>query len=160
MSELINQSDCFWLVEGKSQEQIRTDIQKIEELMSLAPSVETPIRHYRVGRLYAREMFIPAGTVVVGKIHAGESLSICSMGDISVMTELGAKRIQAPFTTEALAGIKRVGFAHSDTVWVSIHETDCETIEEIEAALTVKSYNDLQIDSEVLLCHSEQSQGQ
>lgn len=156
MSELINNEECFWCVVDKSQEQIRADIQKIEEIMALAPAVETPIRHYKVGRLYAREMFIPAGTVVVGKIHSGESLSICSMGDISVMTELGVKRIKAPFTTEAMAGIKRVGFAHSDTVWVSIHETEAESIEDIEAELTVKSYNDLKLDSEVLLCHSEQ----
>ena len=156
MSDLINPDDCFWTTAGKTQEQIRQDIIDIESIMQEAPEAECPIKHYKVGNLYAREMFIPAGTVVVGKIHAGESLSICSAGDISVMTELGVKRIKAPFTTEAMAGIKRVGFAHADTVWISIHETQLDNIEEIENELTVKSYNDLKIDSEVLLCHSEQ----
>jgi len=145
-------NDCFWLTAGKSQEELRASILNIEGMMHLVAGEDLPVKHYKIGNLYAREMFIPAGTVVVGKIHKGESISICSMGDISVMTELGAKRIKAPYTGEAMEGIKRVGFAHADTVWVSVHITALTDIDEIEQELTANNYEELRS----LLCHSEQ----
>jgi hypothetical protein len=154
MSELIDTGECFFNVAAKSQEDLRKDIFDIERILldhvgDGCPPADLPIKHYRIGRLYAREVFIPAGTMLVGKIHSGESISVCSMGDISVMTELGAQRIKAPFTGTAEAGIKRVGYAHSDTIWISIHETDCENIEDLEDALTTLSYSDFKKIGEI-----------
>jgi hypothetical protein len=146
MSELIDTGECFFNVAEKSQEDLRKDIFDIERIIldhvgDGDPLADFPVKHYRIGNLYAREAFIPAGHMLVGKIHSGVSISVCSMGDISVMTELGVQRIKAPFTCTAEAGIKRVGYTHSDTIWISIHETDCENIEDLENELTDKSYN-------------------
>jgi hypothetical protein len=154
MSELIDTGECFFNVAEKSQEDLRKDIFDIERILldhvgDGCPPADFPVKHYRIGRLYAREVFIPAGTMLVGKIHSGESISVCSMGDISVMTELGVQRIKAPFTCTAEAGIKRVGYAHSDTIWISIHETDCENIEDLEGALTTLSYSDFKKIGEI-----------
>jgi hypothetical protein len=68
--------------------------------------------HYFAKGLYAREISIPKGTLLTGKIHRSEHLNIISKGDISVVTESGTRRIKAPFTMVSQPGTKRVGYAH------------------------------------------------
>lgn len=101
------------------------------------PQVEIPPRHYFAQGLYAREITIPAGTVLTGKVHAAEHLNIISQGDITVWTEDGMKRLQAPFCLVSRPGTKRVGFAHTDTVWTTIHATTETDLAALERELIV-----------------------
>ena len=103
---------------------IREKIARLETAMMQFEQVDIPPIHYFAKGLYAREIFIPAGTLLTGKIHKREHLNIISQGDISVMTEEGVKRISAPFAMVSKPGIKRVGYAHEDTVWTTIHATE------------------------------------
>lgn len=110
----------------------RAQIDRLEEELLKHPQVEIPPRHYFAAGLYAREITIPAGTMLTGKIHRTEHLNIISKGDITVWTEDGMKRLQAPFCLVSRPGTKRVGYAHTDTVWTTIHattETDLEALE-------------------------------
>jgi hypothetical protein len=65
-----------------------------------------------------------------------------SQGDMSVMTEDGVKRVQAPFTVVSPAGTKRIAFAHSDTVWTTISATDETDLDKIEDLLVADSEDD------------------
>ena len=112
---------------------MRAKVNAAQEVMFTMPQVETPLKHYFAKGVYAREMFIPKDTVLVGKIHKYENLSIMSKGDLSVLTEEGVKRVQAPFTIVAPPGTKRIAYAHEDTIWTSIHGTDETDLEKIEA---------------------------
>jgi quercetin dioxygenase-like cupin family protein len=121
-------------------EQIKRCEQAIAE--RLEPVEIEPV-HYFADGLYGREITIPAGTVLTGKIHRGEHLNFLMKGDITVWTEDGMKRLQAPAVIVSKPGTKRVGFAHTDTVWVTVHaseETDLAALEatliEPEAAIT------------------------
>ena len=96
---------------------------------------ELPIKHYVYAGIYAREMFIPEGTVLTGKIHLADHICTLSQGDISVMTDDGIKRIKAPYTFIAKCGIKKIGYAHSDCTFTTYHTTDLTDIEEIENEL-------------------------
>jgi hypothetical protein len=110
-------------------------------------------RHYFAQGLYAREILIPKGCTLTGKIHLFEHLNIISKGDISVMTEDGIKRIQAPATIVSKPGIKRVGYAHDDTVWTTIHacsETDAAKIEDL---LVVETFEQFEALKEGESCH-------
>jgi hypothetical protein len=101
--------------------------------------------HYFAGGLYAREITIPKGTCLTGKIHLFEHLNIISKGDISVMTDEGIKRIVAPATIVSKPGIKRVGYAHEDTVWTTIlvcTETDPD---KAEAMLVVETFEQFEL---------------
>ena len=112
---------------------IRHFISEAERKIALMPPVDPVMRHHFSKGIYAREMFIPAGTVLTGKIHRHEHLNIISCGDISVLTEEGPRRIVAPYTVVSAPGTKRLGYAHADTVWTTIHathETDLELLEE------------------------------
>lgn len=93
---------------------------------------ELPLVHHFAKGLYAREMHIPAGMTLTGKIHKHEQINILSKGDISVLTEDGVKRVQAPFTVVSPAGTKRVAFAHTDCVWTTILPTDEKNVDRIE----------------------------
>ncbi len=111
--------------------------------------VEIEPVHYFADGLYGREITIPAGTMLTGKIHRGEHMNFLMKGDITVWTEDGMKRLQAPAVIVSKPGTKRVGFAHTDTVWVCVHasqETDLAALEvqliEPEAALTTDGENE------------------
>jgi hypothetical protein len=129
----------------------RDKIFAFEDELRKYPQVELPLVHRFSKGLYAREMFIPMGTIAVGKIHRYECLSIVSMGDITILTEHGAQRVQAPHTSVSPAGVKRVAYAHADTVLTTVHATDETDLERLEAELILKSYDSLPTQEEMLL---------
>ncbi len=122
---------------------VRDKILILEAEMKKCDQVEIKPVHYFAKGLYAREIFIPKGVLLTGKIHRTEHLNIISKGDISVVTETGTKRIKAPFTMVSQPGTKRVGYAHEDTVWTTIHNIDETDLEKIETALIAPSFEEL-----------------
>src|ERR1035437_9271642 len=117
----------------------REVVNALELEMLKMPQLDLPIKHYFSPGIYARELFIPAGTLLTGKIHKFEQLNIMSQGDMSVLTESGIKRVQAPFTIVSPAGTKRIAFAHTDTVWTTIHATEETDLDKIEGLLVANS---------------------
>jgi hypothetical protein len=107
---------------------VREKLAALEAEMKKYPSVEIKTTHHFAKGVYAREIFIPKGTLLTGKIHKTEHLNIVSQGDISVLTENGPKRVKAPFAMVSQAGIKRAGYAHEDTVWTTIHANVLEEV--------------------------------
>ena len=123
---------------------VRERILHLEKAMQQSPcQVELPPRHYFANGLYAREITIPKGTLLTGKIHKTEHLNIVSKGDISVLTEDGPKRVRAPFTMVSRPGTKRVGYAHEETVWTTIHATQETDLDKIEADLIATDFESL-----------------
>lgn len=129
---------------------IRSKIFALEAAMLREPSVYAsggerdiddlcPVKHHFSQGVYAREMFIPKGTVLTGKIHKYEQLNIMSQGELSVLTEDGIKRVKAPFTIVSPPGTKRVAYAHEDTIWTTIHGTDETDLEKLEAHFVAQS---------------------
>lgn len=82
------------------------------------------VKHTFQDGVYMRELFIPAGTLVVGKIHKLPCLNIVSMGKLSLLTEFGSRIVSAGYTAPSQAGIQKVGYAHEDTVFVNVFRTD------------------------------------
>lgn len=123
-------------IEGmKTPLELREKIDQLEDLMLEEPQIEIPTVHRFADGLYAREVTIPKGALVTGKIHKTEHINVVSKGDISVLTPEGMKRIKAPCTFVAPAGTKRVGFAHEETVWTTFHATEETDLDRLEADL-------------------------
>lgn len=95
--------------------------------------------HLVHGGLYARTMKVKAGMLVIGKVHLKDHVCFLTKGDISVMTDEGMMRVEAPFSLACKAGIKRIGLAHTDTEWVSVHLSNLTDIKELEDELTIDS---------------------
>lgn len=112
---------------------MRAEVCAIEGLMRKGQTIELPVVNYFSKGVYAREMHIPKGTVVSGKIHKHFNLNIMSKGELSVLTENGVVRVKAPYTLVSPPGTKRIAYAHEDTIWTTIHGTDETDVDKIEA---------------------------
>jgi hypothetical protein len=121
---------------------------RLEREIGKLPQCELPIRHHFIKSPlpvtggYAREMTIPQGVALVGRVHKHPCINIVSKGDISVTTDDGVKRIQAPYTFVSAAGTKRAGYAHEETVWTTFHLTDETDTDKIEDALGTFTYEE------------------
>ena len=111
----------------------------LERAMIQMPQVALRLEHYFSDGVYARELHIPKGTLLTGKIHKYANLNIVSKGDVSVLIDGQIKRVQAPFTLVAPPGAKRIIYAHEDSIWTTIHCTDETDLDKIEAHFTAVS---------------------
>lgn len=118
---------------------LRGKVLKLEHAMQAMEQIDIPIKHYFSQGVYAREMTVPKGATVVGKIHKYEQLNILSAGEVSVVTDEGVQRVKAPFTLVAPPGAKRAFYAHEDSVWTVIHGTEERDVEKIELQFIAQS---------------------
>lgn len=121
------------VVKPKSALELRGKVFQLEQKMLEQPQLDLPVKHHFSQGVYGRELFIPAGTLLTGKIHKYEQLNILSQGEMSVLTEEGVKRVKAPFHIVAPAGTKRIAYAHTDCTWTTIHQTELRDVDQIEA---------------------------
>lgn len=122
---------------------IRKRIEQLERAMLEHPQVEIEPRHIMADGLYAREITIPRGVLMTGKIHKRGHLNFISKGAITVLTEDGIEFLKAPAVIRSRPGTKRVGFAHEETVWTTVHATNETDLEKIEEELVTMSYEDV-----------------
>ena len=116
--------------------------QKIDEVEAAIASgldrVEMPVRHIFTPGMYAREIFMPAGTLLTSKIHKTEHPYVVSQGIAHVFIEgVGWQRIAAPHTGITKPMTRRVLLIESDCIWTTFHATDKTSVEEIEKEIIV-----------------------
>jgi len=126
----------------------RNSIDALEEAMRALPDqidvASMDVRHHITDSgLYAREMIIPAGIVITGKIKKHEHISVISAGFVTEVTDAGLQRIKAPYTMVSKPGTKRVVWAHTDTVWTTIHASAETDLTKLEADLIAMTYDDV-----------------
>ncbi|MDZ4290744.1 MAG: hypothetical protein U1C47_02340 [Hydrogenophaga sp.] len=108
----------------------------LESLLLQGPNqIELETLHLIHAGMYARTIFIPAGTVLTGALI--DVANICTVcGDITVTTSDVAKRFTGYHVIPASAGHKRAGFAHADTWWTTLVRTDLKDVPSIENDVT------------------------
>ena len=100
--------------------------------------------------MYGRELAMPAGAIIVGKIHKYPVFNVLLKGKLAVVSEDGQKVLEAPATYMSEAGVRRVGYVLEDCVWLNVVLTDKvgeEFVDEITDFHTTDSYDNLSIDS-------------
>jgi quercetin dioxygenase-like cupin family protein len=123
------------LAEIPDQPVSRDRIAALETELRKLPQADVPTEHTFGPGFYARTITLEPGTVLTGKVHSTEHIFIVSKGDITLVTEEGRKRVQAPFQAVCKPGTKRAGFAHSETVCTNVHITTETDLVRLEAAL-------------------------
>jgi hypothetical protein len=103
-----------------------------------------PLKHHFAPGLYAREIFIPAGTVIVGKIHKHAHVNTISKGRVVVATEFGMETLTAPHSFVSLPGTKRAVLAEEDTIWTTYHPTDETDLDKIEDHVIAPTFEALE----------------
>ena len=89
--------------------------------------VDSLTSHHFCAGLYARELQIPKGGVIVGKRHASQNFFLLVKGEMTFSTDHGMIRVQAPFMAITRPGERRVGYAHEDSITMNFHANpdDC-----------------------------------
>lgn len=101
---------------------------------------ECPLTHTFSDGVYAREIFMPKGMIVVGHVHNTTHLNMVSTGSALIMDSEGrVSKITAPFTFESKAGVRKVLYILEDMFWTTIHVTNERDITVLEDTLIDKS---------------------
>lgn len=123
-----------------------SNIQKIElaeyYLLNYAggsTELDWPLTHIVCNNVYIRQITLPKGALLTGKVHNYDHTSIISKGDVSVLTNEGMTRIKASSTWSSKAGTKRLIYVHEETIWATIHKTKYTKIADIEDELVHQS---------------------
>lgn len=109
----------------------RDAIMRLEEAMRAMPQAELKTDHYFADGMYARVLFRPAGTLIVGKVHKREHFYIVARGRVQIgkdILEAGTVIVSAP-------GTKRAVYALEDSVCLTVHRTKKRNLDKIEAQL-------------------------
>jgi hypothetical protein len=123
-------------VVGDLENSPREAIEKLQTLMAQqpqAPGLHT--EHAIHCGLYYRKLFRPAGTLIVGKVHKKPHLFVCISGEIIAWSEKGPRHLRPGDVIESFPGTKRVTYALTDAVGMTVHHVEAATIEELESEL-------------------------
>lgn len=123
-------------------EAMREKIFALENELLKLPQVEIETTHHFAPGIYMRQVLIPKGAIVTGAIHKTEHLNILAQGSLSVWTDEGMKLLTASTVIRSQPGIKRAGYAHEDSVWITVHPNASEErdVEKIRVSLTTNSF--------------------
>lgn len=109
-------------------------VKRIIGAISQQEQVPCPLKHHFAPGVYIREIFMPAGTIVIGKIHRTEHFNIIHRGKAYLIDEDGSVEL-GPSTFVSKAGVQKTLYIEEDTVWSTVHLTDLRDLEALEAQL-------------------------
>lgn len=127
----------------KPQKTTRDRVNALENALLEVPQVDCPIRHHFAPGVYAREITIPKGTVLVGAVHKRDNLVVLSSGRLRLVTDDGTIEISAPHTRICKAGAKNAAVALEDSVWTNFFATDETDTDKLVELLTESTADEL-----------------
>lgn len=129
---------------GRREAVLRLQDAIISEGRDVGPA-SCPVKHHFAPGSYGREMTLPAGLVVVGKIHKHAHINVISKGRVQVFTEQeGVLELAAPCTFVSSPGTKRVVHVLEETVWTTVHVTDKTDLAEIEREVIATDFMEVE----------------
>ena len=106
-------------------------IKELQAAVAEMPQIDIETQHTFCEGVYAREIKIPAGVVLVGAKHKTSFFVVISQG----RCKINDKTYYAPTTFISEIGAKRAIYAVTDTTLTTFHATKLTDIKEIEEAI-------------------------
>ena len=116
-------------------EDMQQRVEKLQVEVSKLPQYEPQTKHTFHGGMYCREVWRPAGVLVIGKVHKKEHFYVIMYGTVSITTDDGVRSITGPCILNSMSGTKRAVYAETDALCVTFHRVDSSTIEDAETEL-------------------------
>ena len=119
-----------------------------------AVEAEFPTDHSFPPGLYVRSIFLPAGSILVGKLHRYAHHNYISQGRVTVLTEEGGlQMLTAPCQMTSPAACKRLIYVHEDTIWTVMHPntSDTQDLELLELEHIALNYAELGLEDPTTL---------
>ena len=110
-------------------------VQALQDVISKMPQYEPKTKHTFHAGMYCREVWRPAGVIVVGKIHKKEHFYLIVSGTVAITTDEGVKSVTGPHLLCSKPGTKRAVYAETDALCMTFHVVDAKTIEDAEQEL-------------------------
>lgn len=108
----------------------------IAEELAKFPQADAPVTHRFAPGVYLREIFMPAHTVVIGRIHKTEHFNILIKGSCLIVHDDGRREeLRAPLTFVSKAGVQKVLYILEDMIWMTPHVTGETDLVKLEADL-------------------------
>ena len=120
---------------------LRAYLDKFNEDGKLAKMMlDDNVTNHLVDGLYVRELLIPAGALILSRVHKRPLVNIISKGRVVVVDSNGHNEHIAPCTFISRAGTQRVVFAPEETVWNTAHLTTVTNPDELVDDLTCDNF--------------------
>lgn len=135
----------------RSRDELRVAIagmgQSIRDMPNTGSIEDCPVRNWFQDGVYCREITMPEGLIIEGRIHRHSHLNIISEGRCVVLTEGGFEEIVAPCTFISEAGTKRLVYCSETTVWTTVHSNpnNERDVGKLLARLSVQSYDEIEL---------------
>lgn len=126
-------------------------LESLEREMRKMPQVEMEVIHHFAPGIYTRQLFMPEGTILTGKIHRHEIMNVLVSGELKVTTNTGVELLTGPFIFNSKAGTKKAAVTMTDVIWLNIHPTELTDLDEIEKEFIAPSFEALEQESKVCL---------
>lgn len=114
-------------------------IEMMEREMLELPQVECPVTdHFQPG-CYCREIFMPAGTFVIGHEHKTEHQNIILSGRAKVWIAGQMQTLSAPMVFLSKPGVRKLLHIEEDMRWLTVHPTTERDPDKLRELLIVQS---------------------
>ena len=114
---------------------MRQKVQTLQNVISQLPQYEPETKHTFHAGMYCREVWRPAGVIIVGKVHKKEHFYLIVSGTVAITTDEGVKSVTGPTLLCSTPGTKRAVYAETDALCMTFHVVDAKTIEDAEQEL-------------------------
>ena len=131
----------------------REQVMRLEDAINGLPNqvnLDKYTYHHFAPGVYLRELFIPEGVVITGKIHRTKHLTIVASGTVRMTTSNGVEEITGPAVFVSPAGAKKAIYAITDATLMNPMPTDETDIMKIEEQFIAPSFEALEHSMEKL----------
>lgn len=124
-------------LQGYDPDLARQEIRSVASQLEQCKQVPCPVTHHFSPGMYLREIFMPAGTFVVGHEHKTQHQNIVLTGRARVLMEGRISEIAAPCVFESGPGVQKVLYIIEDMRFITVHANpeDCTDVVKLEEQL-------------------------
>lgn len=115
-----------------------------------AVQLELEPEHLFAPGLYVRILHMPAGSVIVSKIHKTEHFCLAVDGRVTVVIGEAREEVVGPRLMRTLPGTQRALYVHEPATWITFHPIDtAETgdVDAIEQRIIARDWDDPELDA-------------
>lgn len=111
------------------------DVAELTRELAKMPQAECTLKHHFLPGVYLREITMPAGAFIVGKIHKTRHFNIIQRGRVKLYGAGHEPLVLGPCTFVSEPGVQKVLYIEEETVWTTVHLTNETNLEALEAEL-------------------------
>lgn len=120
-------------------------VEALEAVTKSLPQLDLPVTESLKDGLYTRQLFIPTGTILTGRVWLDDYVDIMISGEIIVATAAGVLTLSGYNILDGKAGRKRAGYAVKDTLWLTVHKTQATEVAGLLEQLSVFSMREYEV---------------